>query len=358
MKRHIAFIIVMLLMVSSCASVAKFAQTSSDQKYSDGIYYKPTTKVMAAVSSAETDALIAKTKGSNIFMKSGSVVDTIFIPDNMSASIKFNQNENTTTVSLYDTSWMDDIWFTNNWYYRSPYYFYSPFRHNYLSFYDPLYRYHPFYDSYWNHYSFMYRSMWGYYHDPWYAPWYASWYTPWYSHWHYYYDYGWYYPPFHGGHIHGGGPAIRNRNVVWAPRNATVSTNPRGSSSRGSVISSRGTSSNRAVSTSRVDGSVSGTRRVSGTAASVARRSPSKSGTPVVSGNSSPGRSRGYNIESNPSSRSSADSYSRGSTGSRSTTNRSSSYSPSSRSSMGSSSMGASRSSGGGASRSSGGRGR
>ncbi|MBR4755365.1 MAG: hypothetical protein IK076_00320, partial [Bacteroidales bacterium] len=69
-----------LLALTSCGSAARYASDTS--RYQDGIYYTPAaTAGEVAVTpeiQEETDLLVAKTKSSPIFMKSGEKVDTLF----------------------------------------------------------------------------------------------------------------------------------------------------------------------------------------------------------------------------------------------------------------------------------------
>ena len=88
MKTRTILFISALLALTSCGSAARFASDASRQKYQDGIYYTSNAKVHQAEEAAtsandeETDLLVAKTKNSPIFMKSGEKVDTLFIPEN------------------------------------------------------------------------------------------------------------------------------------------------------------------------------------------------------------------------------------------------------------------------------------
>ena len=80
MKTRTIIFISELLALTSCGSAARYASDASRQRYQDGIYYtsKADTRaadVTAAGNEAETDALVAKTKDSPIFMKSGEKVE-------------------------------------------------------------------------------------------------------------------------------------------------------------------------------------------------------------------------------------------------------------------------------------------
>ena len=125
MKTRTILFISALLALTSCGSAAQYASDASRQKYQDGIYYNSKARIQAgeAVESAneeETDLLVAKTKNSPIFMKSGEKVDTLFIPENKAARIDFNNTNNTTSVYLYDNGWDTwaayQPWYATSWY--------------------------------------------------------------------------------------------------------------------------------------------------------------------------------------------------------------------------------------------------
>jgi hypothetical protein len=111
---------------------------------------------------AETDALIAKTKESPIYLF-GDKKDTIMIPEHYSATIKYDKSLGSTVVTVGDNpyDWRNNI---NPWSYYSPYWSFSPWRYGW--------------------------------HDPWYYgwndPWYYSWSNPWYygGYWGRWYDRG------------------------------------------------------------------------------------------------------------------------------------------------------------------------
>ena len=198
MKTHVLFIASVLLALTSCGTTASLSQAPA-QKYQDGIYYRPQSLSLDAQAAklTATDDLIARTKSSAVFVKTVGKVDTLVIPENMSANIKFNHKDSTTTVSLYD---LDDLdwyrWNYSPWYYGfgSPYYWGSHrwYRSMYYGFYSPFW-YDPFwYDPFWGpSWSFgWYDPFWGpswrfgfgpFWYDPWYYGYgYAGWYDPWY----------------------------------------------------------------------------------------------------------------------------------------------------------------------------------
>ena len=173
MKTRTILFLSALLALTSCGSAARYASDTS--RYQDGIYYTSDAQATELASTAdlqeETDLLVAKTKSSPIFMKSGAKVDTLFIPNDKVAKIDFNKAENTTSVYLYDTGW--DTWAAYQpWYAYSWYSWHRPYYSSIYWGYDPWY-YGGWYDPWY------YRP---YYHFGWYDPWY---YRP-------YYHYGWY----------------------------------------------------------------------------------------------------------------------------------------------------------------------
>ena len=209
MKTRTTIFISALLALTSCGSAAQYAIDSSDQRFQDGIYYTPKTSngeaVVASSDMEETDYLVAKTKNSPIFMKSGEKVDTLFIPQDKVARIDFNKKDSLTSVFLYDNdgwnTWAAyQPWYSASWYgWGSPFYswgynpwyyggWYSPWRYGYYGWHSPWY-YDPWYYGGWygGWYSHWYYDPWYYggWYDPWfYDPWYyGGWYSPWHSGW-------------------------------------------------------------------------------------------------------------------------------------------------------------------------------
>ena len=234
MKSHVFLIASVLLALTSCGTTASLTQAPAQQKYQDGIYYRPQTLSLDAQAAqlTATDDLIARTKSSAVFVKTVGKVDTLFIPENMSASIKFNHRDSTTTVSLYDD--YDLGWWRWNtsfspWYgysLYSPFYIgsYRWYRDMYWGWYDPFW-YDPFwYDPFWGPYwSIGFGPFW---HDPFfYSPYYYAggpwgWYDPFY----------WGYPYYYGG---GGGayfgPRYRDRELATRSGQGTlIPSSPRG----------------------------------------------------------------------------------------------------------------------------------
>ena len=151
--------------------------------FSDGIYSSAPSfrdRGQEAASKSDLQALAEQTKASQIYLF-GDHKDTVVIPDNMAATIRYDKNIGTSIM----VAEFDPYDFTAGWY-------------------VDRYR--------WN--SYMNLGMWNsiYYsgwYDPWYYssihnPWYYSgWYDPWYyGGWHdpWYYGYGYrgWYDPFYG----------------------------------------------------------------------------------------------------------------------------------------------------------------
>ena len=234
MKSHVFLIASVLLALTSCGTTASLTQAPAQQKYQDGIYYRPQTLSLDAQAAqlTATDDLIARTKSSAVFVKTVGKVDTLFIPENMSASIKFNHRDSTTTVSLYDDYdlgwWRWNTSFSPRYGYSlySPFYIgsYRWYRDMYWGWYDPFW-YDPFwYDPFWGPYwSIGFGPFW---HDPFfYSPYYYAggpwgWYDPFY----------WGYPYYYGG---GGGayfgPRYRDRELATRSGHGTlIPSSPRG----------------------------------------------------------------------------------------------------------------------------------
>ena len=374
MKTHVLFIASVLLALTSCGTTASLTQAPA-QKYQDGIYYRPQSLSLDAQAAklTATDDLIARTKSSAVFVKTVGKVDTLVIPENMTANIKFNHKDSTTTVSLYD---LDDLnWYSWNypyysWYgYGSPYFWGSRrwYRNMYYGFYSPFW-YDPFwYDPFWGpSWSFgWYDPFWGpywsfgfgpFWYDPWYYG-YAGWFSP-------YYGYPYYYGggggAYFGSRYHGRELATRSdvTNISANPRagvgrvvrtagNAAASGSTTPNASAGRMTTASRTASDAARTVTR---SVPTASRTASTAARAASATTRSSSTAVRGSSASSGRAAStsgtYRRTAPTGGSSSAGSYS----GSTRSSSSSGSYSAPSRSSSssGSYSSGASRSSGGG----------
>ena len=110
-----------LLAMTSCGSASQYA---SNQKYQDGFYSRPSateTRTATLASRSKVDELVEETKNSQIFLKAGET-DTLYVPENMSTTLKFNKDQGITSVtvtnepvySLYPESyyWYGPYWNT------------------------------------------------------------------------------------------------------------------------------------------------------------------------------------------------------------------------------------------------------
>ncbi len=320
MKKSSTLLIAAVLILSSCGSVAQIASSDNGQKFQDGIYSNtPTfrTRVEKEQSDSETQALVEKTKESPIYLF-GDKKDTVMIPDNMSATIRFDQKMGGTVVTVGENpyDWRYDL--ENNYgYYYGPYSIGSSWywsRHYYpwhTWAYSPSWRYFGWYDPW--YYGFggwydpwYYGSFWGGWYDPWYyGGYWGTWYHPHYA--------GWYggWDPYWGHHHHGPGywhdRPDQHRDVYYGSRHQTGSDKVfgNGTSLRGGLgtRSSVGRNSTVASSTStRSDRGTSGTSSVVRTRPSsrneaaapsrVSATAGTRRPTSTVSGNSGPSSSR------------------------------------------------------------------
>ncbi len=222
MKKSSTLLIAVALILSACGTMTQLASTGNGQTYQDGIYSNTPafrTRASKETAKASTDSLAEATKASMIYLF-GEKKDTVMIPENMSAMIRFDQQMGGTVVTVGENpyDWRYDLennygyyygpysigsswywsrhyspWATGSWYYGTGYY--SPWRY---SWHDPWY-----YGSYAGWYDPWYMGW----YDPWYyGGWYSAW-DPWYRHnyWHNYYYYaGWYggWDPYWGHHHH------------------------------------------------------------------------------------------------------------------------------------------------------------
>ena len=122
MKTRLIPLFAALIALTACGSSAQFA--SSGQQFQDGIYYRPetVTNVTVPASDEEIASLVEQTKGSEVYLRSGQGADTLFVPENMSATVRFDRNANTTTVTLAETPAVD-LWLGyapySRWHYSS-----------------------------------------------------------------------------------------------------------------------------------------------------------------------------------------------------------------------------------------------
>lgn len=214
MKTQITLLITAMIALTACGSTAKFA--GSDQQFQDGIYYRYSNKAETVTPdySNEVAALAEKTRRSEVYLKSGQV-DTLFIPENMSATLSFNKKDTTTTVTLFNSSDINfNFGYSPSWY-RWGWDMWPSYWHTYGGWYS--WAWDPWYGNPW-YYNPWYYSSW--YGPGWYNPWhYAGWYNPWY--WDSWY-YGGYYGPIyaHHWHYHGmpGGREYLGNGHTWGSK--------------------------------------------------------------------------------------------------------------------------------------------
>ena len=182
------------LTLSSCGTFAAYSEAGK-QKFSDGIYgAAPSFKNKASeeTDKQKVDELIATTKNSPIYLF-GDKKDSIIIPDNMAATIRFDKELGTlVTVGDFDPFGTYSNYWNTPWYYN---YYSSPW--SYRGYYDPWrYRYDSwYYGSYYGGYYGSYYNPWYYRYDPWYyGGWYGGFYDPWYYG---YYGYAGLYDPYY-----------------------------------------------------------------------------------------------------------------------------------------------------------------
>ncbi len=347
MKKSSLLMIVAAIVLSSCGITTQYTSTTDNSRFQDGIYSSSPSfrsKEERSDSRTKTDALIEETKASQIFLF-GEKKDTVVIPQNMSASIRYDKSLASTVVTIGENpyAWENNL---DLWSYYTPYSIGSSW--------------------YWNRWPY---SSWSYY-SGWYDPWYyGGIYDPWYYGGWYGYGYmspyhcGWYHHHHHHHHYHAGPVHIKdqwhgNRRYTGSDRVFTSRVSTRagaGTSSRVSRVSSSQTSGR--ANTSAVTSKRTAPTRV---ATSPARASASRKAT--VSNHRSPSTSVTRSSSSGTpdrrtSVRSTSSSSYRGSSSSSSSyrsssssSYRSSSSSSSSRSSSYSTGSGRSYSSGGGGS--------
>ena len=312
MKKSLVLLIAAAFTLSSCGSLTQLASSDDGQRFKDGIYSNTPafrTKAEKTESQTEAQALAQKTKESQIYLF-GDKKDTVAIPQDMSAMIRYDQKLGGTVVTVGENpyDWRFDL--ENNYgYYYGPYSIGSSWywsRH-----YSPWYswdfapwRYRGWYDGW--HYSSWYSPYYyGGFYGGWYDPWFWGsswgWYDPWYSPYYNPYYCGWYggWDPYWGHHHHHHGPGHfdpdhgHKKDVWYGSRHRTGSERVFGSSSslRGGIGSrstvSRNSSSDRStasrvqasggVSSGRTsaDRTAVSTSRPSGARSSVVRTTPS-----------------------------------------------------------------------------------
>lgn len=268
MKKSTVLLIAAAITLSSCGTAAQLASSDNGQRFQDGIYSSSPSlrsKAEKVEEKAETEALVEKTQASRIYLF-GDKKDTVMIPDNMAATIKYDRENRNTVVSVYENPYDWRNYIIDPWDYYTPYSVGSSWywsRH-----YNPWY-----YAGTWTYPYWRYRSW---YYDPWY---YGGWYDPWYygyagywgwdpwfhMHPHYAGWYGGWYDPYWGHHHyhphpgHGHRPDNHHRpDVYTGTRHSTgsdrvfaTSTSLRGGSSVSSRPISRQTTGSGSTVTSR-----------------------------------------------------------------------------------------------------------
>ncbi len=369
MKKIIILLSGALIILTSCGISASYTSSGGGQKFTDGIYtYSPSRKDKKAEqdSKAELQALAEQTKASQIYLF-GDRKDTVMIPENMAATIRYDKNLGTSvTVMGFDPYDFTTGWYADRYRWNNAYWHFGGYYNRYYSgWYDPWY-YGSLYSP-WYYGSFHSPWYYGGYYDPWYYggwydPWYygfgyRGWYDPFYGYMHPHYC-GWYggWDPYHHHHHHVSYPssgAIQHREVYRGSRLETSGNRvlAGGSSSRpssGNVTRRVSTTSRNSFGTSRT----SSVREATGRRPAVSSQSSSRSAATYrrpagtssrVSGSSSAPYSRSSSTTG------SSSTYSRNSSSSNNSSTYSRSYSSPGRSSYSSGSSGG----GGGYSRSS-----
>ena len=284
MKISSMLTIAVAIILSSCGITSQSVSSGNQARFEDGIYSSSPSfrsKEQKADSRSKTDALIEETKASEIYLF-GEKKDTVMIPQNMSASIRYDKTLGSTIVTVGENpySWQNNI---DPWYYYTPYSIGSSWywsRH-----------YDPWYSNYWYWNSWTY-SPWRYH--GWYDPWYYG-YGGWYGYMYPYYC-GWYggWDPYWGHHHHHyyPGGSIQHRDEWHGSRHQSSSDRVFTSrvSTRGGTSTSRvsrnesGTSASRVATSSSVSGGRTTATRVSTSTArtSAVRNTGTVSRTPAT----------------------------------------------------------------------------
>ena len=122
MKKNSLLMIAAAILMTACGTVAQQAATSDTARFEDGIYSSGPSfrsKVEKQEAKAQTDALVEKTKESAIYLF-GERKDTVMIPENMSASIRYDKAIGSTVVTVGENpyDWQN---YVNPWAYYTPY---------------------------------------------------------------------------------------------------------------------------------------------------------------------------------------------------------------------------------------------
>ena len=321
MKKSSVLMIAAALLLSSCGTFTRLASSSEGQKFQDGIYSNAPdlrSKEEKAESKAETDALIAKTKESPIYL-SGDQKDTVSLGSPV------------VTVSENPYDWRNNL---NPWSYYSPYtlryswHWSSRFLGRHMS---PYYRMSAWTFRYTDPWYYSWNSPWFYgWNDPWLYgwndPWFYGWNDPWFygGYWGRWYDpfdywgaWGWYSPWYYGGYWggwyphyagwyggfgphfgyypgHGYGPGLGHgghfsSHTRYMPRHETQ-PDERVSSNNGRTTARRGTGTSSSVSRGTVGSGYSRSTTASKSeGSSVTRRTVTRQNTAVSAGSQAAG---------------------------------------------------------------------
>lgn len=309
MKKSSVALMAAALILSSCGTLTRLADSSEGQKFQDGIYASTPdlkSREEKVQGKAETEELIAKTKESPIYLF-GDKKDTIMLPESHSATIRYDRNLSSTVVTVTENpyDWRNNLnpwsYYTpysigSSWYWSrhwSPFWSMSPYTYSYMYggpwFYgwnDPWY-----YGGYWGRWydPFDYWGFWG-----WNSPWYYTGYWggyPWYPH--YAGWYGGFYPHWTYPHYGHGGPGLGSgghfSSKIWyGPRHETQ-TDSRVFTDNGRTTVRRGVGSSSSTGRGTLGGS--STSRSSVTASkssggnSAVRRTVARQNAAVASGN-------------------------------------------------------------------------
>ena len=254
MQKSSALLIAAALILSSCGTVAQYASSDNGQKFQDGIYSNTPafrTKSEKVESKTETQALVEKTKSSVIYLF-GDKKDTVMIPQDMSATIKYDQQLGGTVVTVGE----------------NPYDWRYDLENNYGYYYGP--------------YSIGSSWYWSRHYSPWYswsfAPWrHHGWYDPWYYHHHHHGWYAQYWDHHHGpGHIGGHG-----KEVWYGSRHETGSDRvfASGVSTRGGIGTRSTVSRNSSVTGNTTTRAQASTGRVTPNRVTTTRGTVTKGGS-------------------------------------------------------------------------------
>lgn len=282
MKKSSLLMIISVILLTACGTASQYAGSTSSARFEDGIYSSGPSFISKEArddSQKETEALIEKTKESAIYLF-GEKKDTVMIPENMSASIRYDKGLGSTVITVgenpYDWQNYIDPWgyytpysIGSSWYwsrhynpwYSGPIYWnswaYSPWR--YSGWYDPwYYSYGGWYDPW--YYGGIYSS-WYYGYGGWYGymgPHYAGWYGGWDPYWHHHHHH---HPPHHGSVIVDDRPRAGSRREATGSRVNGITSSAR----RGAAFSSRVSQELKSTSVNAADntGSASRPARVS-----------------------------------------------------------------------------------------------